>query len=140
MFRIKQKEKFFELREIRAGVSQFWVLYSIYYIDRRTIYHKEKCHNYYIAILTVNKEIQEATEYIQQSSYQITDWNKDLKIKLNQQKSTQINFTDKNYKRLISDNIVPYENTAKYLGLTLDARLQWKVKNKKEELEQKYRK
>jgi hypothetical protein len=42
----------------------------------------------------------------------------------------------------INHHVVPYENTAKYLGMTLDAKLRWKppVKKKKEELELKYRK
>jgi hypothetical protein len=40
----------------------------------------------------------------------------------------------------VYSHVVPYENTAKYLGMTLDAKLRWKphVKKKKEELELKY--
>jgi len=42
----------------------------------------------------------------------------------------------------INHQVVPYENTAKYLGMTLDAKLWWKphVKKKQEELILKYRK
>ena len=41
----------------------------------------------------------------------------------------------------ISDLQVPYSNTAKYLGMNLDAKLRWKehVKKKKEELNIKLR-
>jgi len=43
---------------------------------------------------------------------------------------------------LLLHQVVPYENTAKYLGMTLDAKLRWKphVKKKQEELTLKYRK
>jgi hypothetical protein len=41
----------------------------------------------------------------------------------------------------ISHQVVPCENTAKYLGMTLDAKLRWKMHVKKqEELTLKYRK
>jgi hypothetical protein len=42
----------------------------------------------------------------------------------------------------INHNAVPYENTTKYLGMTLDTKLGWKphVKKKQEELNLKYRK
>ena len=42
----------------------------------------------------------------------------------------------------IHEKIVPYANTAKYLGMTLDAKLKWKehVKKKKEEMNIRYHK
>ena len=68
------------------------------------------------------------------------------KLKLNEQKSTHINFTNKNIRNFppvtINGTIIPYETNVKYLGMTLDARLRWKVhvKKKREELGLKYRK
>lgn len=56
-----------------------------------------------------------------------------------------MDFTNKRIdKRTIHLNgeTVPYADTAKYLGMTLDAKLRWKphVKKKKEEIQLKYRK
>lgn len=64
---------------------------------------------------------------------------------MNETKSTHTNFTNLQvqYKQIkINQKIVPYANTAKYLGMTLDAKLRWKehVKKKKEELNIKFRK
>ncbi|PNF37404.1 hypothetical protein B7P43_G16017, partial [Cryptotermes secundus] len=67
------------------------------------------------------------------------------RIKLNETKSTYMNFTNqKLHQRSISLNGVriPPANTAKYLGMTLDAKLRWKehIKKKQKELQIKFRK
>lgn len=57
--------------------------------------------------------------------------------KFNETTSTRFNFTYKKTVPLpvsISGHIVLYENTAKYLGMTLDAKLKRKVHLKKKEL------
>lgn len=43
---------------------------------------------------------------------------------------------------LINNREIPYANTTKYLGMTLDAKLRWKahIKKKREKLELKLRK
>ena len=56
-----------------------------------------------------------------------------------------INFTNLKVNSLpifINKQVVPYANTAKYLGMTLDTKLRWKehVKKKKQELDLKFRK
>ena len=60
-------------------------------------------------------------------------------------KSTHVNFNkikDNYLPIMINSNLVPHENTAKYLGMTLNARFKWKehVKKKQEELNIRYKK
>jgi hypothetical protein len=67
------------------------------------------------------------------------------RIKLNETKSVHIDFTNQRVEHkpiYINHHAVPYENTAKYLGITLDTKLRSKpyVKKKQEELNLKYRK
>jgi hypothetical protein len=66
-------------------------------------------------------------------------------MKLNESKSVHINFTNKRIteRPIFIDGIqIPYANTAKYLGMTLDTKLRWKehIKKKREELNMKFRK
>lgn len=67
---------------------------------------------------------------------------KKWRIKLNKNKSVHIVFSLKNtvYKPIYIDgSIIPHVNEAKYLGITLDAKLRWKahIKKKREELDLK---
>jgi len=66
-------------------------------------------------------------------------------MQLNQSKSIHINFTNRCFEHIpitINSQKVPYANTVKYLGMTLDAKLRWKahVKKKREELDLRYKK
>jgi hypothetical protein len=68
-------------------------------------------------------------------------WN----IQLNETKSVHINFANRHFEHIpvtINNQNVPYANTAKYLGITLYAKLRWKAhaKKKREELELRYKK
>jgi uncharacterized protein YpmS len=87
----------------------------------------------------------ESTEKLQTAVTKVQRWTRTWRIKLNETKSVHFDFTNKLIKHkpiYINHHVVPYENTAKYLGMALDAKLRWKphVKKKKEELELKYRK
>jgi hypothetical protein len=72
-------------------------------------------------------------------------WTKKLHTQLNESKSLHINCTNRRSEHIpvtINHQNVPCANTAKYLGMTLDAKLRWKthVKKKREELGLRYKK
>jgi hypothetical protein len=72
-------------------------------------------------------------------------WTKQWRNILNEIKSVHVNFTNQKVGYIqvtINGNPIPYGNMAKYLGKTLDTKLQQKehVKKKIEELNIKYRK
>jgi hypothetical protein len=72
-------------------------------------------------------------------------WTRKWRIKLNESKSVHIDFTNNKIKQqpaFINGTKVPYANTAKYLVMTLDAKLRWKehIKKKRDELNIKFRK
>lgn len=97
------------------------------------------------AVMAVGETTELATSKLQRAINHISDWTKMWRIKLNEAKSVHVDFTLKKTTSIplvLNDNIIPYSNTAKYLGMTLDAKLRWKehVKKKKEELVIKYRK
>lgn len=149
-FRIKQEEAYSDLRQIKAGVPQGSVLgpvlYLLYTRDIPDL-NKDTIATFAddTAILSVGNSHEEATQKLQSSLDQIYNWTKKWRIKLNETKSAHVDFTNKRTQHhpvRINDVQIPYENTAKYLGITLDAKLRWKahVKKKRQELELKYKK
>ena len=94
------------------------------------------------AIMAVGNNVEEATEKLQRVVDNVNKWNL---IKVNEAKSVHVDFTNKRYHHkaiTIHGKVLPHSNTAKYLGMTLDARLRWQahVKKKREELELEYKK
>lgn len=150
MFRVRQGDSYSEIKQIKAGVPQGSVLgptlYLLYTCD---IPHLE---NNTIAtfaddtaIMAIGATHEEAVVKVQSAIDKISEWTKKWRIKLNESKSVHVDFTNKNanYNPVyINGHVIPYENTAKYLGITLDAKLRWKahVKKKREELELRYKK
>jgi hypothetical protein len=68
----------------------------------------------------------ESTEKLQTAVTKVQRWTRTWRIKLNETKSVHIDFTNKRIEHkpiYINHHVVLYENTAKYLGMTLDAKL-----------------
>lgn len=149
-FRIKQDDAYSELKEIRAGVPQGSVLgpvlYLLYTSDIPSLeYETIATFADDTAIMAVGKNHEEATEKLQTSIDRINIWTNTWRIKLNENKSVHVDFTNKQKQHLpirINDTQIPYANSAKYLGMTLDARLRWRVhvRKKREELSIKLKK
>ena len=148
-FRIKQDDDYSELKEIKAGVPQGSVLGPVLYL-LYTSDIPDLDHNIMAtfaddtAIIAVGKNHEEAARKLQTSIDQINTWRKRWRIKLNESKSIHVNFTNKQKQYIpirINDTQIPHAESAKYLGMTLDAKLRWKVhvKKKREELGIKYK-
>ena len=97
------------------------------------------------AIMAFGNNNTESTQKLQAAITKVQSWTRKWRIKLNEAKSVHVDFTNKGVEHkpiYINHQVVPYENRAKYMGMTLDAKLGWKphVKEKHEELILKYRK
>ena len=149
-FRVKHEGEYSDLKSIRAGVPQGSVLGPLLYL----IYTNDVPQNNETsiatfaddtAILAVGDTIEESTNKLQNAINEVCNWTRNWRIKLNEQKSTHITFTNQKVQPLpirINNEIISHANTAKYLGMTLDTKLRWKehVKIKRKELDIKYRK
>lgn len=148
-FRVKYEDEYSYLKKILAGVPQGSVLGPVLYLlyTRDLPISEEASMATFAddtAILTVGDNVEEATSKLQRSINAVSNWTKQWRIKLNETKSTHVNFTNRRINTIPVEinSQVPYANTAKYLGMTLDAKLKWKahVKKKKEELNIRFRK
>lgn len=149
-FRVKQENAYSEIKEIKAGVPQGSVLGPVLYL----LYTSDIPHTENTilatfaddtAILAVADSIEESTLILQNAMNSFSEWTEKWGIRINENKSTQVDFTNKKIRHLpvMLNNVpIPHANTAKYLGMNLDAKLRWKVhvKKKCEELRLKYRK
>jgi len=144
LFRVKQDGSYSELKEIHAGVPQGSVLGPLLYVLYTCDIPQPREATIATfaddtAILSVGDNAEAATKKLQNALEDINTWTKIWKIKLNKNKSVHIDFTNKKNKpvQLVMSNcIIPYANTAKYLGMNLDAKLRWKehIKKKGEEI------
>jgi hypothetical protein len=94
--------------------------------------------------LAVGGDVAEATTKLQRAADEINDWSRQWLIKRNEDNSTHVNFNNKTCLPtpiIVNDKTTPYSHTAKYLDMTLDAKLRWKVhvKKKREELGLNYK-
>ena len=150
VFRVKVENNFSKLNPINAGVPQGSILgpllFLLYTSDVPT------SSNYYVAsfaddtaLLCTGDTVEESTTSLQTAVNAVSSWTKRWNLKLNNSKSVHIDFSHKQIERkhLFIDNIqIPYSNSAKYLGMTLDTKLRWKehVKKKRQELDIKFAK
>jgi predicted GIY-YIG superfamily endonuclease len=143
-FRIKQEDAYSDLRKMHAGVPQGSVLgpalYLLYTSDLPT-FEQNVVATFAddTAIMAIGDTNTDSTGKFQSAITKVKCWTRKWRIKLNETKSVHIDFTNKRIghtQAQINHQVVPYENTAKYLGMTLDAKLRWKphVKKKQEEL------
>ena len=148
-FRVKQGEEYSDLKPVKAGVPQGSVLGPVLYLIHTSDIPQPVGTTVATfaddtAILAVGTDVEEATEKLQHAADSINNWTKQWHIKLNTDKSKHVNFTNKRCRYLpvtMDGKIIPSSQTAKYLVMTLDAKLRWKVhvKTKREELRIKYR-
>jgi hypothetical protein len=96
-------------------------------------------------VMPIGETVDISTRKLRSAVNKATIWTRKWQIKLNKSKSVHIDFTNKKIKQqpiFINGTKVPYANTAKYLGMTLNAKLRWKehIKKEHDELNIKFRK
>jgi hypothetical protein len=78
--------------------------------------------------MAVGESNENLTKKVQSALNKIAIWTKKWRIKLNESKSVHIDFTNRRITQrpiYINGTQIPYANTAKYLGMTLNTKLQW---------------
>jgi hypothetical protein len=86
------------------------------------------------AVMAVGETVESSTRKLQSAVNKVAIWTRKWRIKLNEFKRVHVDFTNNKIKQqpiFINGTKVPYANTAKYLGMTLDAKLRWKERIKK---------
>jgi hypothetical protein len=84
--------------------------------------------------MAIRETVDISTRKLQSAVNKVAIWTRKWRIKLNECKSVHIDFTNNKIKQqpiFIKGPRVPYANTAKYLGMTLGAKLRWKEHIKK---------
>jgi len=97
------------------------------------------------AILASSESQSEAVEYLQLALDKIIQWTKNWKIKLNELKSVHVTYALRhkncNIHTFLNGVQIPQAESAKYLGMHLDSKLNWKhhVRKKAEQIKIKQR-
>jgi hypothetical protein len=143
-FHVKHEDSYSELKFIKAGVPQGsvqgLVLYLLYVHDLpTTLYSTTATFADDTAVMAVRESDENSAKKLQSALNKIAIWTKKWRIKLNESKSVHTDFTNKRITQwpiYINSIQIPYANTAKYLGMTLDTKLRRKehLKKKRDEL------
>jgi hypothetical protein len=86
------------------------------------------------AVMATRETVDISIRKLQSALNKVAIWTRKWRIKLNEPKLVHIDFTNNNIRQkpiFINGTKVQYANTAKYLGMTLDAKLRWKEHIKK---------
>lgn len=149
-FRISHEGAYTGFYSIQAGVPQGSVLgpflYLLYTADIPT------SNNTFIGafaddtvIMATNESQQNAVENLQHAIDKVSSWTSDWKIKLNELKTVHVTFAlrqkNSNLHAYLNGVQIPQADSAKYLGLHLDNKLNWKhhVRQKAEQIKLKQR-
>jgi hypothetical protein len=84
--------------------------------------------------MAVGGDVEETTNKLQREADQISNWTSQWLINLNRDKSIHVNFTNKRccpIPIIMNGKTIHHSQAAKYFGMTLDAKLRWKVHVKK---------
>lgn len=143
-FKIHYGEAISGTRKIATGVPQGSVLGPLLYIlfiaDIPTDPHiVTAMFADDTALTAVSSSYEEANNSLQAHVDTVYSWTKDWKIKLNSEKSVQVDFALRPHKTLpidIDGSQINVKDSAKYLGVHLDKKVTWKkhFMTKKEEL------
>lgn len=146
-YKVKHGEYTTKYYPIKAGIPQGSVLgpllYLLYTADIPT--SKDTLIGAFAddtAILATDCVQEVAVKKLQSSIDKIDKWSKDWKIKINKSKSVHVTYalrkTDKNLHININGERIPQAESAKYLGLHIDSKLNWKhhVRQKAKQVKQ----
>jgi hypothetical protein len=97
------------------------------------------------AVMAIGETVESSTRKLQSAVSKVAIWIRKWGIKLNESKSVHIDFTNNKIRQqpiFINGTEGPYANTAKYLGMDLNAKLRRKehIEKKRDEINIKFRK